>query len=87
VNGRLPLFSISFTLCFSNDLSETLVPLFNIHSNSGKNIKGDLQDAAAMIGKQGMIMIIAEKLETVDRTQPVGALGCIPSLAQVWVLV
>ena len=37
-----------------------------------------------MIGKQGMI--IAETLETVDRTRPDGALGCIPSRAQAWVV-
>jgi hypothetical protein len=31
-------------------------------------------------------MIIAETSETVDLTRPVGALGCTPSLAQVWVV-
>jgi hypothetical protein len=30
---------------------DALVVLLNIYSNSGKNRKGDLQDAAAMIGK------------------------------------
>jgi hypothetical protein len=59
----------------------------HVYSNSGKNRKGDLQDAAAMIGKQGMIMIIAETLETVGRTRPIGVPGCTPSLAQVWLVV